>query len=219
MKPLVILNFKAFAESTFPQSASLVKAVLEAREKNYEVICCPQSTELLFLKKSFGKADFFAQNISPNSFGSFTGSIGLSQLKKIGVNGSLVNHSEKKKKSHELEEIILEANEAGFRLVVCVDSLAEARRIASLKPWAVAFEPPELIGSGKSVSSERPEIVEQFVKLVSFISPKTIPLVGAGVSNNADLKKSLELGAKGVLLASAFVKSKNPKAWLKEFLA
>jgi len=43
---------------------------------------------------------------------------------------------------------------------------------------------------------------------------KTPVLCGAGVSNASDVKKAVELGAKGVLLASAYVKAKDPKALL-----
>jgi triosephosphate isomerase len=41
-------------------------------------------------------------------------------------------------------------------------------------------------------------------------------LCGAGVSSKEDVKKALELGAQGVLLASAFVKAPDPKAFLSE---
>ncbi|MCK5410084.1 MAG: triose-phosphate isomerase, partial [Candidatus Heimdallarchaeota archaeon] len=42
------------------------------------------------------------------------------------------------------------------------------------------------------------------------------PLVGAGVSTSKDVSEALQLGAKGVLLASGFVKSKEPKSVLLE---
>ena len=46
-------------------------------------------------------------------------------------------------------------------------------------------------------------------------NPKVAVLCGAGVSNKEDTKKALELGVKGVLLASAFVKAKDPKEFLQ----
>lgn len=216
MKPLVIFNFKAYEESTFPKSSSLLKAISKTKSKNYELIVCPQTQELLFLKKEFPKLEFFAQDVSKNSFGAFTGKIGFSQLKKIGVKGAIVNHSESKKHFEELKEICIAASKEKFKLIVCVDSLMEAALISSFHPWAIAFEPPELIGSGKSVSTHKPELIARFVEMLS--EKKIIPIVGAGVSTNFDLEKSLELGAEGVLLASAFVKAKNPEKWLKEFL-
>ncbi|NUN11250.1 triose-phosphate isomerase [Candidatus Micrarchaeota archaeon] len=207
----VFLNFKAYKESAVPNSEKLVSAALGFKN----VFICPQQQELLFLRKKFPKAKIFAQDCESNEFGAFTGSIGLTQLKSIGVNGSLLNHSERKKPFNELKKIILEANKIGFKLVVCVDSLSEAKKIIELRPWAIAFEPPELIGSGKSVSTHEPVLVKKFINLVG---GKSIPLIGAGVSNHSDFVESIALGAEGVLLASAFVKSKNPKKWLKEFV-
>ena len=43
-----------------------------------------------------------------------------------------------------------------------------------------------------------------------------MPIVGAGVSNETDVAKCAELGAQGVLLASAYVKAKDPKNLLAE---
>ena len=92
----------------------------------------------------------------------------------------------------------------------------EARSLAAFRPTAIAVEPPELIGSGVSVSTARPEVVEESVKVIKAVSPQTLALVGAGVSNATDLKKAMELGAEGVLLASAYVKAKDPETWLRE---
>lgn len=44
-------------------------------------------------------------------------------------------------------------------------------------------------------------------------------LVGAGVKNAADVRKSLELGAAGVLLASGVTKAKDPKAVLLDLVS
>jgi len=89
-------------------------------------------------------------------------------------------------------------------------------KFAELTPTFIAVEPPELIGSGISVSNSKPEIIINSVKAVKETNQKITVLCGAGVSNNEDVRKSLELGAEGVLLASAFVKAKDPKAFLTE---
>jgi triosephosphate isomerase len=43
-------------------------------------------------------------------------------------------------------------------------------------------------------------------------------LCGAGVKNGKDLRKAMELGAKGVLLASGVIKAKDIKATLIELV-
>ncbi|MCX6777030.1 MAG: triose-phosphate isomerase, partial [Candidatus Micrarchaeota archaeon] len=102
---------------------------------------------------------------------------------------------------------------AGIETLLCADSVEEAKKIATLSPSYIAVEPPELIGSGISVSKAKPEIVSDAVSEVKRIN--NIPvLCGAGVSTGVDVRKAVELGASGVLLASAFVKASNPKAVL-----
>jgi triosephosphate isomerase len=81
----------------------------------------------------------------------------------------------------------------------------------SFQPWAVAFEPPELIGTGVSVSTAKPEVVQEFVSKMHRQAPKVLAIVGAGVSTPQDVAKCFDLGASGVLLASAFVKAADPK--------
>jgi triosephosphate isomerase len=75
------------------------------------------------------------------------------------------------------------------------------------------MEPPELIGSGVSVTT-RPELVKETINAITSTNPKVLPLVGAGVSNAEDIAEALRLGAKGVLLASGFIKAKDPKSVL-----
>ena len=46
--------------------------------------------------------------------------------------------------------------------------------------------------------------------------PKVPILVGAGIHSAEDVKVSLKLGAKGILISSYIVKSKNPEEKLTE---
>ena len=43
-------------------------------------------------------------------------------------------------------------------------------------------------------------------------------LVGAGVKNSDDVKKGIELGAKGILVASGVVKAKNVEEAIRELI-
>jgi triosephosphate isomerase len=43
-------------------------------------------------------------------------------------------------------------------------------------------------------------------------------LCGAGISKGEDLRAALDLGSKGVLLASGIVKAKDPKAALEDLI-
>ena len=75
----------------------------------------------------------------------------------------------------------------------------------------LAIEPPELIGTGIPVSKAKPEVVRGAVQAVQKINPDVHVLCGAGISTGDDVARAIELGAEGVLLASAYVKAKEPK--------
>ncbi|MCL4406555.1 triose-phosphate isomerase [Candidatus Parvarchaeota archaeon] len=77
-----------------------------------------------------------------------------------------------------------------------------------MQPTAIAYEPPELIGGDISVSSSKPEIVKEFCDIVKSGSA-SLPLIGAGIKTPEDVKKSVELGAEGILVASGVMKSKD----------
>ena len=48
------------------------------------------------------------------------------------------------------------------------------------------------------------------------INSNVAPLCGAGITNSGDVQKALELGTKGILVASGVVKAKNPEKILEE---
>jgi triosephosphate isomerase len=68
------------------------------------------------------------------------------------------------------------------------------------------------------VTSEKPEIISEVVKaMAEGVTTAPIPvLVGAGVHSAADVKKALELGAKGVLVATDVVLAEDPEVALRE---
>ncbi|MEM2739506.1 MAG: triose-phosphate isomerase, partial [Candidatus Bathyarchaeia archaeon] len=61
-----------------------------------------------------------------------------------------------------------------------------------------------------------PEAVTDALKLVGMVNPRVIVLCGAGISRGEDVKVALQLGTKGVLLASGVVKAKDPYSILRE---
>jgi triosephosphate isomerase len=86
-------------------------------------------------------------------------------------------------------------------------------------PDYVAIEPPELIGSGIPVSKADPEIVANSVQAVKRIAPDVGVLCGAGITHGEDLKAALDLGSKGVLLASGIIKAKDQRKALQDLVA
>ncbi len=215
---MIVLNLKTYKKSLEKALYFVDIAGEIVEETGVRVIVCPP---LVFLKDAAERfSDVFAQYADPESPGAFTGSIPVEGLKIAKVKGSLVNHSEKKIKMFEkIKAIVERLHQNALESLVCAENPEEAEKIASLHPTYVAIEPPELIGSGISVSTAKPEIITDAVKRIKTINEKLPVLCGAGVSNVDDVQKTLELGADGVLLASAFVNSENPKEFLKSLAA
>jgi triosephosphate isomerase len=84
-----------------------------------------------------------------------------------------------------------------------------------MNPDSVAVEPPELIGSGISVSQAQPEVIRGTVNLIRKVNDDVVILCGAGISNGDDVSAAMKLGSQGVLLASAVAKSDKPAEVLK----
>ncbi len=206
--PVLLVNFKTYEKATWPKSKHLADCISNARQKTKaNIIAAPQTSDLASLSQII---PIFAQHIDPVSFGSNTGHVLPEAVKAAGAMGTLINHSEHKLAFAKIKKAIEAARRAGLLVCVCAPDTKTAKKIAKLKPDMIAVEPPELIGSGISVSKARPEIVSDSVKAIKSVSPDIHVLCGAGVSTGEDVRKAIELGAEGCLVASAIVNSEDP---------
>lgn len=145
--------------------------------------------------------------------GAKTGYISPIQAKELGIRGTLLNHSEHKIKPGTIKRMLKKWPE-GFESVVCIQTLGQSEGWArKIRPSMIAYEPSYLIGSkDRSVSSEKPEMIRKMVKNYAPIRV----IVGAGIKSEVDIKIALEMGAKGVLVASGVVEDKDPYGRLLE---
>jgi|TARA_Y100000034_G_scaffold128501_1_gene183170 triosephosphate isomerase len=209
---LVILNFKAYEEATGSKAEELSKICKETAEATgARIIVAPQTADIL---RTSPLIETIAQSASSIKPGSGTGSNLVESLKQAGAVGSILNHSEHRIPHMQISETVLRLKEAGMISVVCAQDDEEAKALAEFAPDYIAVEPPELIGSGVSVSQSKPEVVTKTVENIKQVNPDVKVLCGAGISNGSDVKKALELGVDGVLLASAFTKAADPRAVL-----
>jgi triosephosphate isomerase len=209
---MIVLNLKTY-DLTIEKSLFFTDVASEVvAATGLRIVVCPPAPWLREAAERF--SGVFAQHVDAEPPGAFTGSIPVEMLRAAKVRGSLVNHSEKRLPPERVKSTVERLHSSGLESLVCAATTQEAASFAHLSPTFIAVEPPELIGSGMSVSKSRPEIVINSVKAVKEINPKITVLCGAGVSDMHDVKKALELGSEGVLLASAFVKAKDPKAFL-----
>jgi len=215
--PLILVNFKTYLEATGRRALRLAK-ICEDVSKKYKVniAVSPQFTDIYPIKKNV-KIKIFAQHIDPIEPKAFTGHVTVLAIKEAGAIGTLINHSERKLTLKKIRKNIEIARKYGIISVVCSDSLMKSKDIANFDPDFIAYEPPELIGSGISVSKTKPEVITETVRLIKRINPEIKVLCGAGITSGEDVRKALELGTRGVLVASGVVKAVSPKKVLIEF--
>lgn len=135
------------------------------------------------------------------------------ELKATGAQGTLLNHSDNQIPLKQIEKLTKECNKLKLKVIVCTKTTRNVDAIRKFKPWAIAYEPPSLIGS-KDPVTDHPMDILKFTK--HFKRCKRIPLCGAGIHKKEDVENALKLGCKGILISSAVMKSKNPKSLLKE---
>ena len=215
--PLLLINFKCYEEATGEKALKLAKTC-EKVSKKYRVNIgvAPQFIDLYEIARKV-EIPVFSQHMDPIGWGAYTGHVSPLALKKIGVKGSLINHSERKLSLREIKECVEIARKYKLTSVVCADSLTRGKAIAKFNPDFIAYEDPFLIGTGKAISRIKPESVKNFVRSIEKVNPKVKVLCGAGITSGEDVKKALELGTKGILVASGVVKAKNPRKVLEEF--
>ena len=215
--PTIIVNFKTYLESTGKRAVELAKKAEKVhRETSIYVGVAPQLADLSAVAQAV-EIPVFAQHIDPIKPGGYTGHVLAEAVKEAGAIGTLINHSERRLKLSDIDEIVKLAREKGLMSVVCANNPSTSVAVSSLNPDLVAIEPPELIGTGIPVSKAQPEIVSGTVQLVREVNKKIIILCGAGISHGEDVSAALKLGTEGVLVASGIVKAKDPYAIILEF--
>lgn len=216
--PLIVVNFKTYEEATGHNALKLALICDEvAKETNANIIVCPQVADLQNIVRHVS-IPVYAQHVDSIEYGSNTGRILPQSLKSIGVSGTLLNHSERRLRIDIIEKSIELCKKNELKTIVCANDAIIGQAVYAMHPDYVAVEPPELIGGNVSVSTAKPKIITDSVNKVCKLGGKNKVLVGAGVKNNKDVKKSLKLGAWGVLLASGITKSKNPRRTLRELV-
>lgn len=212
--PLLITNFKAYENATGPRALELAKIHEKvAKEENVSIVCAVQAPDIFRIAREV-MIPIFAQHFDLHSHGQHTGAILPETIQLAGATGSLLNHWEYRISFSDLPESLNRATFCKLFVVVCAHDDEEAKKIAALRPNAIAVEPPELIGGNISVSMAKPEVIEKALKEAGGIPV----IVGAGVKNAADVEKALSLGAQGILLASGITKAENPERTLRELV-
>jgi len=213
---LIVVNFKAYSEVCGNKGLDLAKVCESVSdEAGVQIVACPQLVDLAETANSV-HSPVWSQTVDAVPPGGRTGHATAEAIAAAGALGTLINHSECRKKIFDIEDAITRCRKNKLVTCVCTNNIAVSKAAASLGPTYVAVEPPELIGGDISVTTSDPQIVSNTVDLVKAIDRDVEVLCGAGVKDAKDVSKAIELGAKGVLLASGVVKAKNPEEVLRD---
>lgn len=227
---VIIVNFKDYEEANLENAVKLaevcesvakdfpgVKFVVAVHPVDLYAVCDVVGEKLCVISES---GDSLTRGVDGKVKGTQTGRMTPAVIKRCGGKGALINHAENPASDEEIAAIVtdFELEDKALLTVVCAESV---ERAATLKELCdrnglsvdyFAIEPSELIGGDVSVTT-RPEIISDAVSRLG-----DNVLVGAGVKTGDDVRKALELGAAGVLLASGVVKPKSgsPESVLRE---
>jgi len=213
--PRLVVNLKTYPEATGKRAVALARAARKIESRTgtrmalaaqaVDVRACVEAGVLVY-----------AQHFDRTESSQTTGATRWESLVDAGVEGSILNHSERRLDVAHLRWCVERVKAARKASLVCARDDTEARRLARLRPTLLAVEPPELIGGDVSVTSADPGIVRRAVERVHEVDKRLPVLCGAGVKNGKDAAAARALGSYGILVASGVVKAARPERAMAE---
>ena len=218
---MLVINCKNYMEVAGDRIVRFVETAEKVSKRyNVEIAVAPPQHLIGAVAGRGGSSSsipILAQHVDESGIGSTTGFVVPEMLKESGVSGSLINHSEHRIPDAAVQRLVQRMRGLGMISIVCVRDVAEAGRYAGFNPDYIAIEPPELIGSGRAISKERPEMITDAGDAIAGVGSQAGLLCGAGIISGADVARAVELGAKGVLVASGIVKAADWDGIISEF--
>lgn len=204
-----IINLKNYTEISGQKAIEITKkAEKVAMDLDLRIIVSPPQV-LLGLVASKTNLEILGQHTDFEKIGASTGFVIPEMIKGAGGIGSIINHSEHPLNRTIIKKLIERLKELDLISLVCAKNLEELKLISELQPDFVAIEPPELIGTKRSISSEKPSLIKESFEHLSSTNSKTKLICGAGINTSEDVRVALDLGSNGILAASSIVKADN----------
>lgn len=217
--PAIVVNFKVYPEGLGARGWDLARTCAKvAQDTGASIVIAVPTPDVAHVAKLV-PLPVFGQHADAVEAGARTGWVPPEALLEAGAAGTLLNHSERRIPRKDLAALLPRCERLGLEALVCAGDLREAEALARFGPDYLAIEPPELIGGDVSVTAAKPEVVEGAVRRIQAVHRDVRVLCGAGIKSRADVAKALELGTRGVLLASGVVKAKDPEKALRGLVA
>lgn len=212
---MILINFKIYQETFGDKAIELAKSIKEITAgSKTEIVITASALDAYRLKEATG-LPIWLQNVDQYDQGKHTGWISSSQALALGIDGSLINHSEHQITKGTAQKIIKNKPE-NFKIICCAKSIGQIKTwVVKAKPDYILYEPPELIASSTDSVASKPESIKKALEACA-----SVPLlVGAGIKSPEDVEVCLKMGVKSIGLSSALVLNKDPGKLLKELVA
>lgn len=191
--PLLIVNPKAYLGGS--QTLELARLTDElAGEFGITTIFTAQHADLRMVAEATENLVVTAQHMDPITPGRGMGHIVPEGLVEAGVRAVVLNHAEHPLTVDVLDRTLERAREVGLASIVCADSDAQCRAVATLGPDVMICEPTAAIGTG---TMDAGDYVERTTRIVKDVDPSILVIQAAGVSTGEDVARVLALGADG----------------------
>jgi len=213
---MFIINCKNYEEIAGEKIIKLAKIAAKISKKYKIKIAIAPPHHLIPLITKFGII-VLAQHLDDKKVGSTTGFMIPEIIKKSKIDGSIINHSEHRITESEIKNLVKRLKKLKLKTIVCVKNVSEVKKYAKINPTFIAIEPPELIGTGRAISTEKPQLITNSIDAVQSAKNSTKLLCGAGIVSAEDVSRAVELGSKGILVASGVIKAKNWESVLSDF--
>ena len=208
---MIFLALKTYKQSTGDQVIGLLSSVKKIiAETNVPIIAVAQATDIYRIRKELD-IEVWAQHVDPIDPGKNTGWISPYSVKEAGATGVLINHSEHKVREEVIVETIKKARQYNLKIILIGQTVEMIKKFDSFDIDFLSFEKEDLIASPISMIDQQEETIKSLVKIV-----KHPLIIGAGINDGEDTRKSKAAGAVGVLMATYFVTAPNPEKKLRE---
>lgn len=212
----LIVNFKNYPEVLGEGSVRLAESARRVAEgTGVEIIVAPPTPMIALVAKAV-RIPVYSQTVGSEAGDKTTGALLPEAVKASKAMGCMLNHSESRRPVAEIKRLVPRLAGLSLDVCLCAGTEAEASRLARLGTKYLAVEPPELIGSGISVTKARPGLISRTVLSVQRSGYTGKLLCGAGIVTGGDVVRAVELGAEGILVSSSVVKAADWEVKLEE---
>ena len=208
---MIFLSLKTYKQASGDNAISLCQKIKKvAAETNLNIIPAAQPFDIHRIKKEVD-IEVWAQHLDPIDPGRHFGWLSPHSAKQAGASGAIINHLEHELGFATIKETVIKCQQHQLKTLVIVNTLELAQKVIELKPDYLAYENADLIGGDVSMVDHDEEGIKKIVQ----ISPMPV-IVGAGIKTGNHIKKALQLGSVGAILASGVILADDQEVALKD---